>query len=198
MEQRHAPMEFNEVASMAMELLASPYLTKDKGGYFSEGDASRYRIDHLKGIIEFWPYMAVVVAFQHWIYTNHDLATDPEACDKKWLELWGRFMKNADYTGHEAYIKNRWRRQGHIYRRPFYYVEYGLAQLGAVQVWANALKDQQSALDAYRKALALGGTVKLPELYEAANVKLAFDAETLQSAVTLLESTIDELEALAH
>ncbi|MDQ7024018.1 MAG: M3 family oligoendopeptidase [Anaerolineae bacterium] len=198
MQQQRAPMEFNEVASMAMELLASPYLTEDKGGYFSEADASRFRADHLKGIIDFWPYMAVVVAFQHWIYTNHDLATDPLECDKKWLELWGRFMKNADYSGHEEFIKNRWRRQIHIYRRPFYYVEYGLAQLGAVQVWAKALQDQQSALDDYRSALALGGTVTLPELYQAAGVKLAFDAETLQEAVNLLESTIDDLEALAH
>jgi oligoendopeptidase F len=198
MQQRRAPMEFNEVASMAMELLASPYLTHDKGGYFNEADASRFRADHLKGIIEFWPYMAVVVAFQHWIYTHHDLATDPAECDKQWLELWGRFMKDADYTGHESFIKNRWRRQIHIYRRPFYYVEYGLAQLGAVQVWANALKDQEVALAAYRKAIALGGTATLPELYQAAGVKLAFDAETLQSAVDLLESTIDELEALTH
>jgi oligoendopeptidase F len=196
--QRSSPMEFNEVASMAMELLAAPYLTKDKGGYFDEADAVRYRIDHLKGIIEFWPYMAVVVAFQHWIYTHHDLATDPAECDKVWLELWGRFMKNADYTGHESFITNRWRRQLHIYRRPFYYIEYGLAQLGAVQVWANALKNQQAALDAYRYALTLGGTVTLPELYAAAGVKLAFDAETLQSAVNLLESTIDELETMTN
>lgn len=198
MMQRSTPMEFNEVASMAMELLAAPYLTQDSGGFFSEGDAARYRADHLKGIINFWPYMAVVVAFQHWIYDNHDLATDPAECDKKWLELWRRFMKNADYRGFDNFITNHWRRQLHIFVVPFYYVEYGLAQLGAVQVWANALKNQQAALQAYRKALALGGTVTLPELYTAAGAKLAFDAPTLQAAVNLIERTIGELEEPAH
>lgn len=193
--QRRAPMEFNEVASMAMELLASLYLTEDSGGYFDADGAARFRSEHLKGILAFWPYMAIVVAFQHWIYTNHEQASDPAECDKKWLELWERYMKGVDWSGYEDYILNRWRRQLHIFRRPFYYIEYGLAQLGAVQVWANALQDQERALAAYRKALTLGGTVKLPELYSAAGVKLAFDADTLHEAVTLLDTTIQELDA---
>ena len=192
--QMRAPMEFNEVASMAMELLASPYLDEAHGGYFSEAEANRYRAEHLRGIVRFWPYMAIIVAFQHWIYENHDRATDPAACDEKWLELWGRYMKGIDYSGFEDYIVNRWRRQLHIFRVPFYYVEYGLAQLGAVQVWANALDDQQAALDSYRQALNLGGTVTLPELYETAGAKLAFDADTLQRAVDLIERKIADLE----
>ncbi|MAU13596.1 MAG: M3 family oligoendopeptidase [Anaerolineaceae bacterium] len=195
-QQMRSPMEFNEVASMAMELLAMPYITTENGGYYSDAEAARSRIGHLQGIVKFWPYMAVVVEFQHWIYANHDEATDPAACDAKWLELWGRFMKGIDYSGYEDFILNRWRRQLHIFRYPFYYIEYGLAQLGAVQVWGNALKDQATALSQYRDALALGGTVTLPQLYETAGAKLAFDADTLRTYINLLESTINELEAV--
>lgn len=192
--ERSSPMEFNEVASMAMELLAYPYLQADNGGFFDEADVARYRNDHLEKIIAFWPYMAVVVAFQHWIYTNHDEASDPEKCDEKWLELWRTYMTGVDWDGYEDFIKNRWRRQLHIFRLPFYYIEYGVAQLGAVQVWANALEDQASALRQYRDALELGGTVTLPELYETAGVKLAFDAETLQEAVDLIERKMGDMQ----
>ena len=88
-----------------------------------------------------------------------------------------------------------WHRQGHIFGAPFYYVEYGLAQLGAVQVWANARKDQRKAVADYRKALSLGATVPLPDLFTAAGAKFAFDAETLRQAVDLMEQVIGELEA---
>ncbi|MCA9882401.1 MAG: M3 family oligoendopeptidase [Anaerolineae bacterium] len=195
-QQMGSPMEFNEVASMAMELLAMPYITEDNGGYYTAAEAARSRIGHLEGIIKFWPYMAVVVEFQHWIYANHDEATNPDACDAKWLEIWNRFMTDIDFSGYEDYILNRWRRQLHIFRVPFYYIEYGLAQLGAVQVWANALKDQAAALSQYRDALALGGTVTLPQLYETAGARLAFDADTLRTYIDLIEGTIGELEAI--
>lgn len=189
--QRRSPMEFNEVASMAMELLASPYLTKDKGGFFTPDEMQRYFQDQLERMINFWTYMAVVVQFQDWIYTHHDEASDPDACDAKWLELWKIYQGGVDWTGYEEYIANRWRQQLHIFLAPFYYVEYGLAQLGAVQVWANALKDQADALKQYRSALELGGSVTLPELFRKAGAKLAFDAQTLIEAIDLLMSRID-------
>jgi oligoendopeptidase F len=188
--QRRAPMEFNEVASMAMELLAVPYITHAKGGYFNEDDARRYCIDHLDKIINFWAYMAVVVAFQDWIYTHHDDATNPDNCDAKWLELWKLYQGGVDWTGYEDFIVNRWRQQLHIFLYPFYYVEYGLAQLGAVQVWANALQNQADALAQYRAALKLGGTVTLPELFQTAGAKLSFDAATLKAAVDLIEQNM--------
>ena len=167
-------MEFNEVAAMAMELLAVPYITKDKGGYFTEDEARRYRIDHLDKIINFWPYMAVVVAFQEWIYTHHEEASDPDNCDAKWLELWKLYQGGVDWTGYEDYIVNRWRQQLHIFLYPFYYVEYGLAQLGAVQVWANALNDQADALKQYRSALEQGGKLTLPQLFSKAGGEISF------------------------
>jgi oligoendopeptidase F len=192
-QQQAYPIEFAEVASMAMELLASPYLTHEYGGYYSEEEAARDRIDHLERIIFFWPYMAVVDGFQQWAYTSGDDAKDPAACDEKWQELWQRFIK-VDYSGLDATQMTGWHRKQHIYRYPFYYVEYGLAQLGAVQVWARALNDQALAVKDYRSALALGGTRNLHELYGAAGVKFAFDADTLGTAVELIESTISDLE----
>jgi oligoendopeptidase F len=193
-QQQDVPMEFAEVASMSMELIGAPYLSKANGGFYSDADANRARVEHLEGILQFWGYMSVVDSFQHWIYTHHDLATDPSACDDKWVELWSRYMVGIDYTGLEHFMGNRWRRQLHIFQLPFYYIEYGLAQLGAVQVWGNSLKNQAGALADYRKALALGGTVKLPDLFRTAGAKLAFDTQTLADAVSLVEKTIYQLD----
>ncbi|MFZ5879947.1 MAG: M3 family oligoendopeptidase [Chloroflexota bacterium] len=190
----YVPAEFAEVASMAMELLGSPYITRDQGGFYTEREAARARLEHLEGLVTFWPYMALVDAFQHWIYENPQQGADPLQCENKWGELWERFMPGIDYSGFEDARNTYWHRQGHIHTSPFYYIEYGLAQLGAVQVWANALKDQKQAVADYRKALALGSTVSLPELFQAAGAKFAFDAETLKTFVDLLESEIDKLE----
>ena len=187
-------MEFAEVASMAMELLAAPYLAESEGGFYGDSDANRARVEHLERNILFWPYMAVVDAFQHWVYENSTESTDPEACDAQWLALCERFLPDVDWTGLQEERMSIWQRQLHILEVPFYYVEYGLAQLGAVQVWSNALKDQAGSIAAYRRALALGGTVPLPDLYAAAGAKLAFDEETLKSAVDLMEDTIDSLD----
>lgn len=195
-QQKGSPIEFAEVASMAMELLAAPYLRRGDGGYYAdEAEYARARVEHLEGILTFWPYMAVVDGFQHWAYTNPEAADDPAACDRAWDGLWARFMGAVDWSGLDAERATGWHRKQHIYRYPFYYVEYGLAQLGAVQVWRNALGDQRGAVAAYRRALALGSTATLPELFAAAGARFAFDTATMQEAVDLLETTISELEA---
>ncbi|MGB7338369.1 MAG: M3 family oligoendopeptidase [Phototrophicaceae bacterium] len=191
-----APMEFNEVASMAMELLAYPYLDEGRGGYLSTADTARFRAERLRGTLSSWAYMAMVVRLQHWIYENHDEATNPDAVDAKWLELVSIYQPSIDWSGYEQFKTNRWRQQLHIFRYPFYYIEYALARLGAVQVWANSLKDEVGALAQYQHALSLGGTVTLPELYAAAGAKLAFDAETLGDAVSLIENTVLELQSV--
>lgn len=190
--QHEAPMEFAEVASMGMELLAAPYLEEKHGGFYSPRDAARALLSHLERTLRFWPYMAVVDAFQHWVYENPQAAHDPQACDRTWSALWQRFMVGVDWEGWEEVLATGWHRKLHIY-----YVEYGLAQLGAVQVWANALRDQAGAVAAYRRALALGNTLPLPQLYATAGARFAFDADTLQRAVALLLEKVDELEARA-
>lgn len=176
-----SPMEFNEVASMAMELLASPYLTE----FYSPEDARRALQEHLERSILFWPFMAVVDAFQHWVYENPTQGADPNRCDAKWAELWQRFIPAVDWSGLEEVMSSGWHRKLHIHQVPFYYVEYGLAQLGAFQVWGRALQNQAEAVKRYRQALALGGTVTLPELYATAGAHFGFDRATLRTALEI-------------
>jgi oligoendopeptidase F len=186
------PSEFAEVASMSMELLASPYLDSDQGGFYTPGEAARARIQYLESMLLFWPYMAVVDAFQHWVYENQEAALDPGNCDNCWAQLWERFMPGVDWSGLDEEAKTGWHRKLHIFEEPFYYIEYGLAQLGALQIWRNSLQDQGSAVAAYRQALSLGASVTLPQLYQIAGAQFSFDAVTLQQAVdSILEAVID-------
>lgn len=195
MEQLDYPMEFAEVASMSMELLAAPYLKEEVGGFYSPAEYTRARIEHLESNILFWPYMAVVDSFQHWVYENPQLAADPANCDAAWSDRYDRFMVGLDWSGYEDAKKTGWHRKLHIFEVPFYYIEYGLAQMAATMIWRNALKDQAGAVASYRKALALGNTATLPELYKTAGARLAFDAETLGRLVALCEAQINQLEA---
>jgi oligoendopeptidase F len=137
--------------------------------------------------------MAVVDAFQHWVYTHHQAASDPANCDARWLEIWQQYLPGVDWSGLDTSAMTGWQRKQHIFRYPFYYVEYGLAQLGAVQVWRNALRDHAKALASYRRALSLGGTAALPDLYRACGARFTFDAKTLSEAVELIEQTIAAL-----
>ena len=195
--QRDVGMEFAEVASMAMELLSAPYLTKDFGGFYEIEDANRARIEHLEKSIMFLPYMAVVDAFQHWVYTNPEEAMEPVNCDNEWSNLWKRFQtfEDLDSSEFEDVIATGWHNKLHIYHVPFYYVEYGMAQLGAIQVWGNALKNQENAVKLYRKALSMGGNATLPELFEAAGAKFEFDENMLTYAVNLVDNKIKELQS---
>jgi oligoendopeptidase F len=189
-------LEMMEVASTAMELLAAPYLVSSQGGFYTEQEAARARIEQLEQTILFWPYMAVVDAFQHWAYQNPAAAAGPENCAAQWAGLWRLYMTGVDWSGLEDEMETGWQRKLHIHQVPFYYVEYGLAALGALQIWRNALQDQPGAVAAYRRALALGGTQPLPRLYETAGAKFAFDQTTLSEMVYLAERTIETLEKI--
>lgn len=191
------PMEFAEVASIGMELLALPYIDRAYGGYYTPEQLARARYRYFEEVIQFWPYMSVMDSYQHWVYLHLDEAEDIAACDAAWRACWDRFMKGVSWYGGGAddFVRARWRVQGHLYDSPFYYVEYGLAQLGAVQVWANSLKDHKAAVAQYRSALRLGGSRRLPDLYAAAGVRLAFDAATLRQAVDLIEEEMARAEA---
>ncbi len=181
---RGAPMEFCEVASMAMELLAAPYLEE----FYSEADAKRARRDHLEGIIKFFPWMAVVDAFQHWIYTHPGHTNAERAAE--WLRLMNRFGGAEDWSGYEKARQSLWHRQLHIFELPFYYVEYGIAQLGALQLWQRSLQDPKAALAGYHRALALGSSKPLPELFEAAGIEFDFSARTIAPLVKALQREI--------
>ncbi len=193
-EQLNYPMEIAEVASMSMELLAAPYLKAEKGGYYNDADYARARIEHLESNILFWPYMAVVDSFQHWVYEHPQMAVDPRNCDAAWNERWERFMQGVDWSGLEDVKVTGWQRKMHIFEVPFYYIEYGLAQMGAAMIWRNALQDQAGAVKAYKHALSLGNSQPLPELFKAAGARLAFDAGTLGELIALCEGQIAGFE----
>jgi oligoendopeptidase F len=190
--QRWPGAEMAEVGSMAMELLSAPYWRRERGGYYNEEDYRRARIDHLEGIILFFPHCATVDAFQHWIYTD-PAGGDADARDAAWLDLRRRFERGIDYSGLHAEWTARWYQQLHIFEVPFYYIEYGIAQLGALQIWRNAMRDQAAALIAYRQALGLGSTRPLPDLFKAAGVTLAFDGATIGELVELVETELQKL-----
>ena len=152
--------------------------------------------EHLNGILTFLPYMAVVDSFQHWVYTHAKAALDPAACDETWTALWKRFIPGVDWSGFEPELVTGWHRKLHIFHIPFYYVEYGMAQVGALQVWRNALRDQAKAVDDYRSALKLGGTRPLPELFAAAGAEFRFDTPMLTELVSLVEETLERLDSV--
>ena len=192
--QRHPGSEMAEVASMSMELLAAPFIDKDSGGYYTDEDERRSRAEHLEGIVLFFPHCASVDAFQHWIYVDK-AGRDADARDAKWLELRRRFEGDSvDWSGLDKERIARWYQQPHFFSSPFYYIEYGIAQLGALQVWRNSLKDSTGAVRRYRGALALGATKPLPELFKAAGARLIFDSAGMRELITLVEEEISKLQ----
>jgi oligoendopeptidase F len=184
---RSAPIEFCEVASMSMELLGNEFIEE----FYAPAEAARARKTHLEGIIGFFPWMAVVDGFQHWIYTHpgHTRAERKAA----YLKLMDRFGGEVNFSGLEEVRAHSWHRQLHIFLYPFYYVEYGIAQLGALQVWANSRRDKAKALNDYKKSLALGGSRPLPELFAAAGCKFQFDVATIKPLIQLAGAELKKL-----
>ncbi len=185
---RHAPIEFCEVASMSMELLGNEHLE----AFYPPAEANRARRDHLEGIVKVFPWIATVDAFQHWIYTHpgHTRAERTAA----WLALMDRFGGAVDWSGLENILGHLWHRQLHIFLYPFYYVEYGIAQLGALQVWANAKANKPAALRAYQEALGLGGSKPLPSLFAAAGCRFDFSAATVKPLLALIRKELKKLK----
>lgn len=173
-ELREAPIEFAEVASMSMELLALPHL----GAFYQEADRARAESDHLDGIVRFFPYMATIDQLQHWVYTHPSHTRNERRA--AWTALVSRFGDWVDYEGIEDAREYDWHRKQHPFTVPFYYVEYGIAQLGALGVWLNSQRDYPSAVAKYRAGLSLGGTRPLPSLFETAGVRLDFSAGAIR------------------
>jgi oligoendopeptidase F len=191
--QRHPGSEAAELASMSMELLASPHLAQPTG-YFTPEDHRAAWLEHLEDVLLSLVHIASVDAFQTWIYTSPEGA-DAAARDDAWLRIRSRFERGVDWSGLERERVARWYRQLHIFMYPFYYIEYGIAQVGALQIWRNSLKDPAGAVARYREALALGAVRSLPDMYRAAGAKLSFDANLIGELVQLVEDQIDQIRA---
>jgi oligoendopeptidase F len=185
---RESPLEFCEVASMSMELLGAGRLD----AFYDKAQSDRSNRKLLEGIVLILPWIATVDAFQHWIYRHPDHTRQERR--SAWRELLERFGGIVDYSGYLEARDYSWHRQLHIFLYPFYYIEYGIAQLGALQIWQRSLSDRTRAVADYKKALALGGSRPLPELFAAAGIRFDFSEQIIGP---LMETIRKELEKLS-
>lgn len=184
------PMEIAEVASMSMELFTMDYWDT----FFSEeAELKRAKEHQLERVITIFPWIATIDKFQHWIYENPGHTLEQRA--DKWVEILNEFSSPViDYSGLEEYRRYAWERQLHLFEVPFYYIEYGIAQLGAIGMWKQFKENKDAALDNYVNALSLGGTKTLPRLYEAAGLEFNFSASRISG---LMEFVSREYNAVA-
>jgi oligoendopeptidase F len=190
---RSAPIEFCEVASMSMESLGAEHYDVV---YDDQADAARAKRTYFEGVIRILPWIATIDLFQHWLYTHPGHSRDERAAE--WLRLRARFGPNPehlDWSGFEDWRRIEWQRQLHLFHAPFYYVEYGIAQLGALQLWMKARENPRQALANYRAALALGGTRPLPDLFAAAGIRFDFSERTLAPLVNAVRDELAQLPA---
>jgi oligoendopeptidase F len=168
------PMEIAEVASMAMELFSMEYWDV----FFDNADELKRAKEHqLERVITLFPW--IIDKFQHWIYSHEGHTNEERAA--AWMEILNEFREGTiDYSGLDDYRSNAWRRQLHLFEVPFYYIEYGIAQLGAIGMWMQFKQNKQQALENYCNALALGGTKTLPELYKAAGLNFDLSPATIK------------------
>lgn len=187
---KNPPAEVAELASMSMELLTMDYWNIF---FENEEDLRRAKIQHLESIIETLPWVATIDKFQHWLYENptHSI----EERQSRWLEIYEQFSDSVtDWSGCEDFKKYIWQKQLHIYEVPFYYIEYGMAQLGAVGVWRNYKQDPQQGLEGYLNALKLGYTVPISEIYAAANIPFDFSKEYITELMSFVREELERLK----
>ncbi len=179
---KNLPSEVAELASMSMELLSI-----DQWDVFfdNEEDIRRAKKEHLAKIILTLPWIATIDAFQHWIYENPAHTTEERA--ENWQRISGQLTGNmVDWSGYEEARKYQWQKQLHLFEVPFYYIEYGIAQLGAIAVWRNYRKNPEKALDQYEAALKLGYTEPIGKIYEAAGIEFNFSQEYVHELMTFV------------
>lgn len=186
---KHCPSEVAELASMSMELISMD----NWDVYFdNEEDLNRAKKEQLADVLKTLPWVAVIDQFQHWIYTNpNHTAADREETFKQIFNRFGAGF--ADWTDLEQQFGNGWQKQLHLFEVPFYYIEYAIAQLGAIAVWKNYKENPEKALEQYLAALALGYTKPMNEIYETAGIKFDFSAEYVKELASFVK---DELEKL--
>ncbi len=186
---KHTPSEVAELASMSMELISM-----DQWHLFfpDENDLKRAKREHLEQIIETLPWVATIDKFQHWIYEHPDHSVQ-ERTDA-WNAIFADFSDNVtDWDGQERFRDNLWQKQLHLYEVPFYYIEYGMAQLGAVAVWKNYREDPAKGLEGYMNALKLGYTRSIPEVYAAADIRFDFSRGYISELMNFVREELDKL-----
>jgi oligoendopeptidase F len=177
------PMEIAEVASMAMELFSMDHWDV----FFDDAAQLQRAKEHqLERVITIFPWIATVDKFQHWLYENPRHSQEERT--ETWKRILAEFSDNIiDYSGLETYRANLWQRQLHLFEVPFYYIEYGIAQLGAVGMWMQFKQNPQQALDNYCQALSMGGTQTLPRLFESAGLKFDFSPPVIRELMEFVK-----------
>jgi oligoendopeptidase F len=186
---KHTPSEVAELASMSMELISMDAWHL----FFKDEEALvRAKREHLEQIIETLPWVATIDKFQHWIYENPDHSFDERK--QNWNEIFNQFSDSiTNWSGLQVQKDYLWQKQLHLYEVPFYYIEYGMAQLGAVAVWKNYKEDPDAGLAGYLNALKLGYTASIPEIYEAAGIKFDFSREYIRELMTFVKDELEDL-----
>ncbi len=177
---RHAPMEFSEVASMSMERIGSTFLNE----FYNPEQVKRSLQMQDEEVFRLLCWVAMIDAFQMWLYTHPQHSREDRA--KAWIDLDKRFGSCLDWSGLEEYRGRGWHRQLHIFEVPFYYIEYGIAQLGALQLWTHYTDSPGKALEAYKRGLSSGGTLRLTQLFERSDCKFSLHEETIEPLVRRL------------
>jgi oligoendopeptidase F len=184
------PMEIAEVASMAMELFSMEHWN-----FFfpTQDDLNRAKTKELERVITIFPWIATIDKFQHWVYENPNHTVEERTA--KWMEILNEFSSSeVDFSGLEEFRRSSWQRQLHLFEVPFYYIEYGIAQLGAIGLWMQFKKNRQKALGNYINALSKGGTKTLPELYKAAGLEFNFSPDHIRELMAFVKEELVALE----
>ena len=183
------PTEMAEVASMSMELF-----TMDHWQVFfkDETEMNRAKRHQLERVITIFPWIATIDKFQHWVYEHPTHSLEERRI--QWLEILNEFStETIDFTGLDAYRSFGWQKQLHLFEVPFYYIEYGIAQLGAIGMWMQFKENASKGLENYINALSLGGTKTLPELYSHAGIELAFDKKSIARLMRFVKKELQSL-----
>ena len=186
---KDVPSEVAELASMSMELLSM-----EKWGefYINEDDLKRAKKEQLESILKILPWIAQVDEFQHWLYEEYNHTTEERT--HKWVSLCKEYGTGlTDWTGNEDLLETSWQRQLHIFEVPFYYIEYGISQLGALGIWKNSLENKALAIEQYKSALKLAYTRSIPEIYNVAGVKFDFTISHIKSLADFIEIQLEKL-----
>jgi len=187
---KNTPSEVAELASMSMELLSMDYWNVF---FDKEEDLKRAKSEHLEQILETLPWVATIDKFQHWIYENPGHSLEERTAE--WNRIFDQFSDSiTDWVGFQEIKDSLWQKQLHLFEVPFYYIEYGMAQLGAIAVWKNYKENPSSGLNKYLTALKLGYTKTIPEIYEEAGIRFDFSKKYISELIEFVSLELDKLK----
>jgi oligoendopeptidase F len=187
------PMEIAEVASMAMELFSMDHWDTF---FTNPAELGRAKSHQLERVITIFPWIAVIDKFQHWIYDNPSHSHEERTA--AWNDILHEFKdEEIDYSGLDTYRSNAWQRQLHLFEVPFYYIEYGIAQLGAIGMWMQYKQNKEKALANYCNALSLGGTKPLTDLYKTAGLEFDFSPEKIKVLMEFVDKEMEDVSELS-